>query len=99
MRLDRKEFGDWCQSRVYDVMDGFLVAFLLGVMAFLAALAAGAVIFALGISWELLNPEVARTGHHPEIIDLVGIGVFALVWCGSVGHAFTSIGMKGFERT
>ncbi len=99
MRLDRKEFGDWCQARVYDVMDGLLVAFLLGATALWAALAAWAVIFALGISWELLNPEVAWTGHHPDIINLIGIGVFALVWCGSVGHAFTSSGMKGVART
>lgn len=97
--MDRKEFGDWWQARVYDVMDGLMVAFLLGATGFLGALAAGAVIFAVGISWEMLNPEVARTGDHPDFINLIGIGVFVLVWCGSAGHAFTSNGLKGFARS
>jgi hypothetical protein len=97
--LELSEIGEWCQARVYDVMDGFLVALLLFATALFGALAAGLVIFVLGISWELLNPDVPRTGDYPEIIDLIGVGVGALVWCGCAGQAFTRNGMNGFTRT
>lgn len=94
--MDANDFGEWCQARINDFMDGILVLFGLGACAIQAAMIAGLVWIPLGLGWELLNPEQRGIADPPLVITVIVVGVFAFALSASAGHAFR--GFKGIQR-
>jgi hypothetical protein len=95
--MDIDEFGEWCQDRMNDFMDGLLVFFGLGACAFQAALIAGLVWLPLGFGWELLNPDQSGEGSDQPLVTTVVVAcVFAFTLIATAGRAFREF--EGIKR-
>lgn len=70
-------------------MDGLAVLILLGGSAIIAALLAGAVFLPIVVAWDLVSAS-----PRPQIINLIGLAMFAVVWCGVAGRSFANNGMN-----